>query len=37
MDVFYSLGEVTITIAGFAALFSILRPQKKTGMNSDIL
>lgn len=30
MDVFYSLGEVTITIAGFAALFSILKPQKKT-------
>ena len=30
MDVFYALGEVSITIAGFAALFSILRPQKKT-------
>lgn len=30
MEVFYALGEVSITIAGFAALFSILRPQKKT-------
>ena len=30
MDEFYALGEVTITIAGFAALFSILKPQKKT-------
>jgi hypothetical protein len=36
MDVFYSLGEVTITIAGFAALFSILRPQKKTWNEFDI-
>ena len=36
MDVFYSLAEVTITIAGFAALFSILRPQKKTWNEFDI-
>ena len=36
MDVFYSLGEVTITIAGFAALFSILKPQKKNWDNLDI-
>lgn len=35
MDEFYALGEVTITIAGFAALFSILRPQKKTWDDSD--
>ena len=35
MDVFYALGEVSITIAGFAALFSILRPQKKTWGHSD--
>ena len=35
MDEFYALGEVTITIAGFAALFSILRPQKKTWGHSD--
>ena len=35
MDEFYSLGEITITIAGFAALFSILRPQKKTWGHSD--
>ena len=37
MEVFYSLGEVTITIAGFAALFSILRTQKKTWGDSDKL
>ena len=36
MDVFYVLGEVTITIAGFAALFSILRPQKKIRDEFDI-
>ncbi len=35
MDEFYALGEVTITIAGFAALFSILKPQKKTWDDSD--
>ncbi len=35
MDEFYALGEVTITIAGFAALFSILKPQKKTWGDSD--
>ena len=35
MDEFYALGEVTITIAGFAALFSILKPQIKTWDDSD--
>ncbi len=28
MDEFYALSQITITIAGFAALFSILKPQK---------
>ena len=37
MDEFYALGEVTITIAGFAALFSILKPQKKTWGDVDKL
>lgn len=35
MDEFYSLGEITITIAGFAALFSILKLQKKTWGDLD--
>ena len=34
---FFALGEITITIAGFAALFSILRPQKNTWDDSDKL
>jgi len=37
MDEFFALGEITITIAGFAALFSILRPQKKTWGDLDKL
>ena len=37
MDEFFALGEITITIAGFAALFSILRPQKNTWDDSDKL
>ena len=37
MEVFYALGEVSITIAGFAALFSILRSQKKTWDDFDKL
>ena len=37
MDEFFALGEITITIAGFAALFSILRSQKKTWDDFDKL
>ena len=37
MDVFYALGEITITIAGFAALFSVLKPQKKSWEYADKL
>jgi len=37
MDEFFALGEISITIAGFAALFSILRSQKKTWGDLDKL
>ena len=37
MDEFFALGEITITIAGFAALFSILKTQKKSWDSFDKL
>jgi hypothetical protein len=37
MDEFFALGEITITIAGFAALFSILRSHKKSWDDADKL
>lgn len=37
MEEFYALGEITISIAGFAALFSILRPGHKNWTVRDNL
>ncbi|MBC2840076.1 hypothetical protein [Robiginitalea sp. SC105] len=37
MEEFYALGEITISIAGFAALFSILRPGHKNWTVRDSL
>ncbi len=37
MDEFYALSQVTITIAGFAALFSILRPRESQWTDLDKL
>lgn len=37
MDEFYALSQVTITIAGFAALFSILRPGESQWTDLDKL